>query len=221
MRAAVPVAQALGQALGRGALLQRCVSPAPRHPFVSPTVATGRVRHALIAAALVGVLGGLAAGVVWIVPAWLGLATGGAIGQAAAVILIGWSVHRALLAATTVVPELGFGASIACGSAAASAAALITGGLLYVLYRWLRPEALGLRFAHYAEAISRSGRPPAVVERELARLLAQRAQYLDPALAAGGVAALLLFAGLAAATFLAWRWRAARARGPRLPRSSP
>ncbi len=181
---------------------------------MSDAAAAGQVRRAVIIALVVGLLGGAAAGLVWIVPAWLRLTAGSAVGEAAAVVLVAWSVHRALLAATMLVPDLGFGASIACGTSAASGAAVVAGGLLYVLFRWLRPEALAERYAGYVASIQHSGRPPAVVEFELGRLAAHRTQYLDPVIAAGGIAAMLLFAALAAATFLAWRWRAARRRGP-------
>ena len=182
---------------------------------MTDAVTSGGARPAVVVALLVGLLGGTAAGIVWVVPAWLRLEAGSDIGHAAAVALVAWSVHRALLAATTLVPELSFGASIACGSTAACAAALITGGMLYVLFRWLRPEALGVRYDRYITAISDSGRPAAVIEAELARLTTYRAQYLDPVVAAAGDAGMLLFAGLVAATFLAWRWRAARRRGRR------
>jgi len=179
---------------------------------VSPGAQPAGARRALAAAALIGVLGGIATGVVWVLPVASGWSGGAALAQGMAVLLVAWSVYRALRAVRQIAPALTFGAAVACGVACALTASAAFGTLLYVLYRWLSPDALNERYAGYVASVMRSGRPATAVAAELARLALHRAQYLDPAIAAATAAVTMACVGLVAAAYLAWAQRSAKLR---------
>ena len=159
---------------------------------------------------LVGLAGGVAAGVVWCIPVAARFGSGAGLAQGAALLIVAWSVHRAFNAATALVPGLGFGAAVGCGAAATGAASTAVAIILYALYAWLRPGVLAERYEAYVAIVTHSGRPATLVAAELARLAQHRARYLDPALAAGSAAATIGFVGLVAAAYLAWRRRLSR-----------
>ena len=106
------------------------------------------------------------------------------------------------------------GASL--GARLANAALLVTtlstvvGLGLYRLFAAWRPELLAARLARYADEVRASGAAPGRVLRELARLAAAQAQYLDAGYQALSIAGNLFVVGMLLGAYGGWRSEVAR-----------
>ncbi|HUO96620.1 MAG TPA: hypothetical protein VMT92_10370 [Steroidobacteraceae bacterium] len=164
-------------------------------------------------AARAGTIGGLAAGLIAIVPALLGSSGDGRIVGYAALLAVLISVQVGARAAA--LAPAGFAARLAAAALIAVLASALYGLALYLLYAALRPQLLTLRYSAYAAALWTSGLSPERQAAGLAELAARRAQYLDPAYQAVEGAGLALFCGLVLGAYGAFRARVAGRLGPR------
>lgn len=112
-------------------------------------------------------------------------------------------------------PQLTYGRRIVLGTTIVVLASALVGLALYALYAVLRPGLLTERYASLEARVRASGRPAERVATELERLATQKAQYLDPAYQALGVAGTLFFFGIVLALYSAWRWQVAQRLGRR------
>jgi hypothetical protein len=150
-----------------------------------------------------GLGGGVLAALVMVVPELLARPGGGRLagyaGLAAGLI----AVHLGTRAATTA--DAGFGARLVNAALLAASVSLLAGLGLYGLFARLRPELLAARFSAYQQSVAASGAPAERIARELARLAASRAQYLDAGYQALSSASTLFFFGMLLGGYGAWR----------------
>jgi hypothetical protein len=159
--------------------------------------------RALALAASAGVVGGLLAGLVGIVPALLAPGSDGRFANYAAILVTLIAVQ---LGARAAAPEdAGFRSRFAAATLIATLVAALDGLALYLLYAALRPGLLAVRFAGYEARLWSSGLAPQRLAMGLAALTTRRAQYLDPLYQAAEAAGTLLFCGLVLGAYLAFR----------------
>jgi len=169
--------------------------------------------YALAAAA--GLVGGLLAGLVSVVPALALPGADGRFASYAAILVTLIAVQLGARAAAAAPAGAGFGARLGAAALITALVALLDGLALYLLYAGLRPGLLAARYAAYEAQLWAAGLPPARLAAGLGALTARRAQYLDPLYQAAEGAGLLLFCGLVLGAFLAFRARLAARLGPR------
>ena len=166
-------------------------------------------------AAGAGLIGGLAAGLIAVVPALVGAGGDGRLVGYAALLAVLIAVQVGARAAARA--PAGFRERLAAAALIAVIAAVLYGLALYLLYAVLRPELLTVRYAGYEAALWSAGLTPERQAAGLAALATRRAQYLDPAYQALEGAGLALFCGLVLGAYGAFRARVARRLGPRPP----
>lgn len=160
-----------------------------------------------------GIGGGVIAALVMVVPELLVTPGGGRLpeyGGLAAGLL---SVHLGTRAAAR--RGSGLGARLGNATILAASLSLVAGLGLYALFAWLKPGLLAARLVAYQQVVSASGAPPERVARELARLTALRAEYLDAAYQALSSASTLFFFGMLLGGYGAWRSYVAARLAPR------
>lgn len=171
--------------------------------------------RALGLAAGAGIVGGLLAGLVAVVPALLVPASDGRLAGYAAVLITLIAVQLGTRAAAAVPAAAGFRARLAAAALIAALIAALDGLGLYLLYAALRPGLLTARYATYEAQLWSSGFPPQRLAAGLAALTARRAQYLDPLYQAAEGAGTVLFCGLVLGAYLAFRAHVAARLGRR------
>jgi hypothetical protein len=159
--------------------------------------------RALALAASAGVVGGLLAGLVGIVPALLAPGSDGRFANYAAILVTLVAVQLGVRAAAP--EDAGFRSRFAAATLIATLVAALDGLALYLLYAALRPGLLAARFAGYEARLWSSGLAPQRLATGLAALTTRRAQYLDPLYQAAEAAGTLLFCGLVLGAYLAFR----------------
>ena len=173
--------------------------------------------RALGLAAGAGVVGGLLACLVGIVPALLVPDTDGRFASYAAILVTLIAVQLGTRAAAAAPEGAGFRARLGAAAVIAALIAALDGLGLYLLYAALRPGLLAVRYAGYEARLWSAGLAPERLAHGLAALTARRAQYLDPHYQAAEGAGMLLFCGLVLGAYLAFRAHIA-ARLARRPR---
>jgi hypothetical protein len=171
--------------------------------------------RALGLAAAAGLVGGLLACLVGIVPALVTAGTNGRFAGYAALLVTLIAVQLGGRAAAAGPLDAGFGARLAATSLIAALIAVVDELGLYRLYAALRPELLATRYATYEAQLWSAGLAPARLAAGLAALATRRAQYLDPLYQALEGAGTLLFCGLVFGAYLAFRARLAARLGRR------
>ncbi len=161
-------------------------------------------RGSLARAAAAGLVGGLFASLVGILPAFLTPAADGRFGLYAAILVTLIAVQLGARAAAAVAGT-GFGARLAAAALIATLVACVDGLGLYLLYVRLKPALLAARYGGYEAQLWSAGLPPERLAAGLAALAARRAQYLDPFYQALEGAGALLFCGLLLGAYLAFR----------------
>ena len=171
--------------------------------------------RALAVAASAGVVGGLLAGLIGIVPALLAPGSDGRFASYAAILVTLITVQLGARAAAAAPEDAGFRARFAAATLIATLVAAIDGLALYLLYAALRPGMLAARFAGYEAQLWSGGLAPQRLAAGLAALTTRRAQYLDPLYQAAEAAGTLLFCGLVLGAYLAFRALVAARLAPR------
>jgi len=160
-----------------------------------------------------GIGGGVVAALVMVVPELLAAPGGGRLSEYAGLAAGLLAVHLGTRAAARAGP--GFGARLGNATILALSVSVVAGLGLYALFANLRPGLLAARLLAYERAVSASGAPPERVARELARLTALRAEYLDAAYQALSSASTLFFFGMLLGGYGAWRSHVAAHLRPR------
>jgi hypothetical protein len=173
---------------------------------------TGR---ALRLAATAGVVGGLLAALVAMVPGLTARGGDSRFAAYAAILVTLIAIQLGTRAVAALPSDAGFGARLAAAALIAALIALLDGIGLYVLYAALRPGLLAARYAGYEAALHAARLAPAQLAAGLGALAARRAQYLDPAYQALEGAGLVLFCGLVFGAYLAFYARVAARLGRR------
>ncbi len=169
--------------------------------------------RARLLAAAAGIVGGLLACLVAILPALLLPAADGRFASYAAILVTLIAVQLGSRAAAAT--DAGFGARLGAAALIAALVAVLDALGLYLLYAVLKPDLLAARFGAYEAALWAAALPPARLAAGLAALAARRAQALDPLYQAVEGAGLLLFCGLVLGAFIAFRARIASRLGRR------
>lgn len=171
--------------------------------------------RALGLATAAGLLGGILACLVAIVPALATSGTDGRFASYAAILVTLIAVQLGTRAAAAAPADAGFGARLAAATLIAALVAVLDGLGLYLLYAALKPALLATRYGAYEARLWSAGLAPQRLAAGLAALAARRAQYLDPLYQAVEGAGTLLFCGLVLGAYLAFRARLAARLGRR------
>lgn len=183
--------------------------------MTDPVQPVGPVADPTSIAVRFGLLGGVLGSAFLVGPALLAPAAGGRLTDYVGLMIAMLAVFLGSRAIARAHPSLTYGRRIVLGTTIVLLASAIVGLALYVLYAAWRPELLAARYAEIEARVRASGQPAERVAAELERLAAQKAQFLDPALQALGVAGTLFFFGMVLALYSAWRWQVAQRLGPR------
>jgi hypothetical protein len=171
--------------------------------------------RALRLAAAAGLVGGVLAALVGVVPALVAPGTDGRFASYAAVLVALIAVQLGTRAAAAAPEDAGFRPRLAAAALIAALVAVLDGFGLYLLYAALKPGLLATRYAGYEAHLWSAGLAPQRLAAGLAALTARRAQYLDPAYQALEGAGTPLFCGLVLGAYLAFRARVAARLGRR------
>ena len=150
-----------------------------------------------------GLGGGVLAALVMVVPELLARPDAGRLAEYAGLAAGLIAVHLGTRAAAR--EDSGFGARLANATLLAASVSLIAGLGLYALFAGLRPGLLAARLSAYQQSVSTSGAPAERIARELARLAASRAEYLDAGYQALSSASTLFFFAMLLGGYGAWR----------------
>jgi hypothetical protein len=164
-----------------------------------------------------GLLGGILSTLVMLGAALLadpGAARWGDYGALAVAMCVAYLSSR-----TAAHSPMAFGRRLSSAAIGAVASGAVTGLGAYTLFAALRPDLLAARFAAYEAQVRASRAPAERIARELARLTAAQAQYLDPAYQALSIGGSVCFFALLVGGFGAWRLYVARRWGLSGPRA--
>lgn len=194
-------------------------TPLPPSPDGS-SVPTGPVAEPTAIAVRFGLLGGLLATAFIVGPPLLAPSAEGRLTDYVGMMIAMLAVFLGSRAIARAHPRLTYGRRIVLGTTVVLLASALVGLALYALYAVLRPGLLADRYASLEARVRASGHPTERIAAELERLATQKAQYLDPAFQALGIAGTLFFFGMVLALYAAWRWQVAQRLPPR-PGSPP
>lgn len=183
--------------------------------MTTPVQPVGPVADPTSIAVRFGVLGGVLATLFLVGPPLLAPASGGRFTDYVGLMIAMFAVFLGSRAIARAHPQLTYGRRIVLGTTIVVLSSALVGLALYALYATLRPALLAERYASIESRVRASGQPAERVAAELERLATQKAQYLDPAFQALGVAGTLFFFGMVLALYSAWRWQVAQRLGPR------